>query len=179
MYRNISGITERIHFGFTMLRSNMCFQFSMLNIYHPYNVCHSKGRAIMRRAALVHLESGYCLILAALILSNCLTVDMIHVEWALRPWQIKKLILASPHCRLWFNWGWSWCITWYVLIWVVAGLDSHPAVYRWELVGLFFPQNPPVFSVQLLGHRRKVAVCKNTGQSVRPLRILVQRSFID
>jgi hypothetical protein len=70
MSRNISGITERIHFDFTMLRSNMCFQFGMLNIYHPYNGCHSKGRAIMRRAALVHLESGYCIILAALILSN-------------------------------------------------------------------------------------------------------------
>jgi hypothetical protein len=32
---------------------SMCFQFSMLNIYHPYG-CHLKGRAIMRSA------SRYC-----------------------------------------------------------------------------------------------------------------------
>jgi hypothetical protein len=30
--------------------TTMCFQFIMLNFYHPYG-CHLKGRAIMRPAA--------------------------------------------------------------------------------------------------------------------------------
>ncbi len=34
---------SRIHLGFTMLTTTMSFQFSMLNIYHPYG-CHLKGR---------------------------------------------------------------------------------------------------------------------------------------
>jgi hypothetical protein len=34
---------SRIHLGFTMLTTTMCFQFSMLNIYHPYG-CHVKDR---------------------------------------------------------------------------------------------------------------------------------------
>ncbi len=39
----------RIHLGFTMLIT-MCFQFSMLNIYHPYGSC-VKETGIMQWAA--------------------------------------------------------------------------------------------------------------------------------
>jgi hypothetical protein len=46
-YRNISDITtEGSTWALTML-ATMCFQFSILNIYHPYGYHHLKGTAIM------------------------------------------------------------------------------------------------------------------------------------
>ncbi len=47
---------RRIHLGFTML-TTLCFQFSMFNVYHPYE-CHLKDRTIMHEP-LVSLMSGF------------------------------------------------------------------------------------------------------------------------
>jgi hypothetical protein len=47
---------RRIHLGVTML-TTMCFQFTMLNVYHPYE-CHLKDRTIMHEP-LVSLMSGF------------------------------------------------------------------------------------------------------------------------
>jgi hypothetical protein len=57
---NISGIPEGSTWGFTMLTA-MCFQFSMLNIYHAYG-WPWKGQ--QRHYAIIHL-------LALTLLGSC------------------------------------------------------------------------------------------------------------
>ncbi len=55
-HRNISGITEGWSTWVSPWLTTMCFQLSMLNIYHPYE-CHFKSRAIIQQAACLLIES--------------------------------------------------------------------------------------------------------------------------
>ncbi len=91
----------RIHLGLTML-ATMCFQFSMLNIYHPFRYHHLKGRAVMwwSHYACDYWDLVFCTNFHHLLLPRAWREDTATTTEKLRNSQPIKLTIIAPSTRL-------------------------------------------------------------------------------
>jgi hypothetical protein len=101
-YRNISDITtEGSTWALTML-ATMCFQFSILNIYHPYGYHNLKGTAIMwwSHYACDYWDLVFCTNFYHLLLPRAWREDTATMTEKLRNSQPIKLTIIAPSTRL-------------------------------------------------------------------------------